>query len=348
VHLLRALLLLVLLGSFLAAEEPAPETSPEPVSSLEAALQGVDRFQEFWSHRMRLFSSNVDRSIATAFSDAPQPTSDDPFFASRWFHRYFVDETWFDPSNRSYIRLEGSYTVGSKSANRSYTDIQAKVMLPRTKRRWQIIIGDESAYADNLSAVAPANEHTGIGLRYLDDMLFNKVQFSASVGISGIDDPYTRLRIGTTWQWDRWMVQPMQTFRYASENGFEEWSTLVVAYRLEGGKGMLQWLSQRFRRPEQVGFEYLSELSYQQINRHRIGIKPYVALFGRTRPHGDYANGVRADAGVYSYAAGVVWKRPVLRDYIFVTLHPGVEFHERFGYASDYRLRAGLEFFIGE
>lgn len=340
---------LVLGPSSLSALSEASDTNATEVSMLETALLRVDRFQEFWSHRMQLFSSNVDSSIVRAFADEPTYTAadDDSFFLTRWFNSYFVDDTFFDPANKSYIRLLGTYGIGSKSDNVAFTDIRAKVMLPRSKNRLQLFIGDETKTGDELTSVAASEEHSGIGVRYLRDYFSDRVRASASVGISGLDDPYVRLRVGIPWIEGRWLVQPMQTFRYSADNDFEEWTSLVIANKLPD-HGVVQWLLQRSTRSGVKGMTYLSELSYQEINRHGIGIKPYVALFGRSKQASDYANGVHADAGIYNYAVGLIWKRPILREYIFYEIHPGVEFPEQFGYEADYRLRLSLEFFIGE
>ena len=317
-------------------------------SVLETALSHVDHFQEYWSHRMRLFSSNVDRNIVTFFTDEPGYTAtDDTFFLTRWFNDYFVDDTYFDPANKSYIRILGSYKIASKSDNSSFSDIRAKVLLPRSKQRLHIFIGDETETGEDLTSIAATEEHVGIGLSYLRDYFSKQFRVSASVGITSVDNPYARLRIGTPIIEGRWLLQPMQTLRYSKKNEFEEWTTLVIAYDVPE-HGILQWLSQRSTRSGVRGMEYVTELSYREINRHLVGIKPYVAAYGRSKEVAAYENGVRAEAGIYNYAVGMVWKRPILRDYIFYELHPGISFHEQFDYKADYSLQLTLELFIGE
>jgi hypothetical protein len=340
--------LLLLLPYALGAEEVPENDDRNASSSLEAVLSHVDRFEEYWSHRMRIFSSNVDRNILTLFTDEPGYTvTDDSFFLTRWFNDYFVDDTSFDPTNKSYIRLLGSYGIGSRSDNVSFADIRAKVMLPRSKHRLQLFIGEETKSGDELSTISAVEEHSGIGLRYLRDFFSETLRVSTSVGFSSIDNPYVRLRIGSPLVGGQWLLQPMQTLRYSNKDEFQEWTSLLISYNLIN-HGAFQWLLQRSTHSGVSGMEYLTEVSYQEINRHRIGIKPYMALFGRTSEVEAYDNGVRADDGVYEYVVGVLWKRPVLRDYIFYELHPGVSFHEQFDYKADYRLQLTLELFIGE
>jgi hypothetical protein len=334
-------------------QHPQPQdintTETAESSLLESLMSEVDDFQSYWSHRMRLFSSNVDRRLSTVFTDEELQSRDEStFFLTRWFNSYFIDQTYFDPTNESYIRLIGTYGIGSKSDDISYTDIRARVMIPRSKDRLQLFIGDETKGGDELSAVASDQDHSGIGLRYLKDFLSDRMRTSLSVGISGIDNPYVRARMSYPLYSGRWMFQPIQTFRYSADDKFEEWTNFIIANQL-GDNAVAQLLLQRSTREDERGMAYLAELSYQQVNHHDVGIKPYAALFGRTHSNGIvYGNGVLAEEGVYSYALGVIWKRPVLRDYIFYQIHPGVEFHEQFDYEADYVLRFSLEFFIGE
>ena len=334
--------------------EPVPSndtnaTADAENSLLESLMSEVDDFQAYWSHRMRLLSSNIDQSIYTAFTDVndTRPASDS-FFLMRWFNNYFIDQTYFDPTNQSYIRLIGTYGVGSKSESYSYADIRARIKIPKSKERLQIFIGDETKSGDELAAVATDQDHSGIGLRYLRAYFKETLKTSVSVGITSIDDPYIRARMIYPLIEGEWLVQPMQTFRYSADDKFEEWTNFVIAKRLNE-EAIGQLLLQRSTREDERGMAYLAELSYQQVNRHQIGIKPYAALFGRTHTNNIvYGNGVVAEEGVYNYAVGVIWKRPVLREYIFYQIHPGVQFHEQFDYEADYVLRFSLEFFIGE
>ncbi len=325
----------------------------QDVQSAPTFFDKVDDFQSYWSHRMKLFSSNVDQSIYSAFTDAPedeaQPTAAEQFFLLEWFDSYFTDQTYFDPCNKSYIRLLGGIGYGSKSGDSWYTDIRARVMVPRSKDRLQIFIGDETKTSDELASVASDTDHSGIGLRYLRDFFSEQVRTSFSVGVTSIDNPYARARVGYSYIEGHWMLQPVQTFRYSEKNEFEEWTNLTIARKLQD-KGVGQLLLQRSTRSGEKGMEYLAELAYREINRHNIGLKPYVALYGRTKdqPHLLYDTGERVESGIYNYATGLIWKRPVLRDYIFLQLHPGVEFHERYDYEADYIMRLTMEFFIGD
>ena len=319
-------------------------------SSLYALMSRMDAFQGSLSYRIRVFSSNVDRRISGAFDDSvveAEETDTERFFITRWFDGYFLDDTHLDHTNRSYLRLRGGYTFDSKAENHWISDVKARIRLPLSQERLQLFIGDDTREGSDLTAAGTGEESSGAGLRFtMQQYVPKRMSSGTSIGISSLDNPYAKLYVDYTLLDGDWLVKPVQTFRYSKESEFEEWTDFFVAKRLPD-EGIVQLLLQRSTRSHVDAMEYMAELSYWKVNRHRIGFQPYVALYGRTKALGTYDNGERIDSGIYNYAAGLIWRRSVLRDYLFFQAHPSVMCHEHYAYRANYLLHLTFEIYFG-
>lgn len=319
--------------------------------ALYGFLTQMDSLQENVSYRVSVFSSNVDRQIAGAFEETNASVTEsesERFFLTRWFDGYFIDDTHLDHTNRSYIRVRLGYTFDSKAENQIINDVKARIRLPLSQERFQLFIGDDTRAGSDLAMSGTEEESTGVGIRYVMDRYTpERMGSGTSVGISSWDDPFAKLYVDYTLLDGTWLIKPVQTFRYSKEMEFEEWTDLFIARRFPDD-GILQLLLERSTRSHSDNMEYLAQLSYWNVNRHRVGFQPYMALYGRTKALlENYENGRRADSGVYNYAAGLIWRRNVLRDYFFYQIHPTVSFHERYGYRANYLLHLTFEIYFG-
>ena len=330
------------LSPLFASDGPSSDSS-----LVDTALSPMDRFQEKASHVVRRFSSNVDSRLSRIFDDenVTETLSEAEEFS---LMDYFTDESAFDPTNRSYVRLVGGYEFDKLGKNSQILDMTARIILPKTQNRLQLFIGDETKETGDLSTLDTEEERTGVGLRYFFGHFARTFHPNVVLGLSGIDNPYLKMQVSYPIRWESLLIKPSQAVRYSAEKTFDEWTDLLFAYRVHPRR-ILRLLLRRSTETDVEGMGYFAQLSYYKPSFHHTGLRPYVGVYGRTRALSEpYENGTRAGTCIYNYAAGVIWKESVLRDYLFYQVHPAVEYHEQYDYRPNYVLRLTMEFFIGK
>lgn len=338
----------------------------EPLSAMSddnrSDKWNIDRFQNYWSRKLLLFSSNLDKKLSDNFSSddnisAPLPYRDtkinkegaqETYRTSIGLDEFFKDTTFLDTTNRSYIKLSGGYMADKLGDSSPFYKITARIKLPKTQEKFQLYIGDDTQEIAKLPNGQYDSINQGIGLKYFIPSFFNRLYSSASIGITSIDKPYAATRIEYPFFAGDWLVKAMQNFKLSRENKFEEWTTLYFDHKIDEHE-LFRILFQRSTKSDAVGMDYLSQISYMNTHKNGIGFNHYIAMNGRTKDLTGtaYANGTTPQEGVYEYSAGTIWRQQIFRNYLFYQLQPIVSFHEQYGYRTDYIFRMSLDFYFG-
>lgn len=318
-------------------------------------IRGMDRFQHYLSHKVTVFSSNLDRRFSAPDDEMPKQIaqydnehkSQATYTISKGFGAFFKDETFLDATNRSYVRLRGGYEYNQRGGNSYLHNITARIRLPRTEDRLQLFIGGEGKEESVLSEGGVDNEHTDIGVKYFIPTLFKLLNASASVGFSGVDNPYVKGRLGYPFFFKAWLFRPVQQAMYSVENEFQEWTNFYFDKKTSQD-AMFRLLLQRSTQSGIDGMNYMFQVSYFNTRRHGTGLNRYLSINGRTKDLADpYANGEKPQEGVYSYAVGAIWRQKLGRDYLFYQLQPIVDFHEEYDYKANAIFKVTLECYFG-
>lgn len=347
----------------------AAESTPlEPSSPLSDANRSdewdFDNFQNYWSHKILLFSSNLDKKLADNFgaeenASAPLPYSDtkidkerekETYRTSVGLDEFFKEGTYLDTTNRSYIKLSGGYEFDKRGGPSTFYSISARIKLPKTQEKLQLYIGDDTQDKTKLSSgqYGTNNGNGGVGLKYFIPSFFSRLYSSASIGVTRIDNPYANARFEYPVFAGDWLLKPTQNFKLSRDNKFEEWTSLYFDRKL-ADQELVRLLLQRSTKTDAVGMNYLSQLSYMDTVSNGSGFNHYVAMNGRTKELTGtvYENGATPKEGVYEYALGTVWRQKLFRDYLFYQLQPIVSFHEQYDYKANYIFRMSVDLYFG-
>lgn len=323
-------------------------------------LEGMDEVQHYLSHKVKVFSSNLDYSIATPRADTStdalplqlaeyqkEHKSKETYRASWSVDAFFKDETYLDAQNRSYVRIRTGYEYNQRGSNSIFQRVSARIRLPRTEDRFQLFIGGETKENSILSEGSTEKDNSDVGVKFFIPTVFKLLNASASAGFSGIDNPYVKGRVDYPLFFKAWLFRPVQQVRYSVQDEFQEWTNFYFDYKTAVDE-MLRVLLQRSTQSSVNGMNYMLQLSYFNAGSQGLGLSRYVAVNGRTKDLSDpYADGTYPQEGIYSYALGGIWRQKLGRDYIFYQLQPIVDFHEEYDYKANVIFKATLELYFG-
>lgn len=325
-------------------------------------VRGMDSFQHYISHKVTVFSSNIDHKFSRKDEDEERIETlpgqlakyendekvENTYAISKGIGAFFKDETYLDATNRSYVRLRGGYEYNQRGDNKFLQRISARIKLPKTSDRFQLFIGSEGGDSSAIAESPAESEKHDIGVKYFVPTMLDLLDASLSVGFSGIKNPYIKGRIQYPVFIRSVLFRPVQQVMYSAENEFQEWTSFYFDRRTSGG-AMKRVLLERSTQSGANGMNYMAQFSYFNTQSHGVGLNQYISINGRTEDLADaYANGEKPQEGVYSYAAGMIWRQKLGRDYLFYQLQPIVDFHEQYDYKANAIFKVTLELYFGK
>jgi len=270
------------------------------------------------------------------------------YLISKWFDKKSFSDNYLDRSNRSYIRLRGGYAYDFLGSDEYIYSITARLMIPRTRERLDLIIGDDTKNSSDLSlegTEAERDNSVALGVNNLLGAL-DIIDSRLRVGFSGVTNPYAKAAFSYEALLGKWFFLPSQTFRYSAKEEFEEWTNLVFRHKVYK-ETMFSLLMQRSTTNTAPGMDYFLQPSIN-ITLGKYGeLTPYLGLYGRTKEQAPDDDGYRPPKGVYRYAAGLNWSKQASRKYIVYRIQPILSYDDRYDFRPNYYVKALLEFYFG-
>ncbi len=255
-------------------------------------------------------SSWVDSSHAYATGRAQALTL--------WMDEYFGDEELILEEAESQLRLEFIDTWDSEDNNEFKARLRGKVQLPRISRRLNLLFSGEESELDTASDREETDE---VALQY-EVREGSRSRFDLTMGFSsGHFRPGLKYRNQGSFS-DLLSYRLIERIQYEDgENFFSR--TQFDLNRSIGENSAVRWGSRVLYGEKTEGVEWTSGLSLRQRYRvdhpRPIATSFFVSASGVTRPESFSKN----------YRAGVVWRRQVFRDFLFLELEPSYNYRRR-------------------
>lgn len=313
----------------------------------------MDELGQYLSKKVSVVSSNIDHLFseegdtnATQEGNTTDDQDKEAFLVSTGFRDFFKDETYLDVTNRSYVKLHGGYEYNEQGDSAIFHGVTARLRLPKTQKQLQLFIGGEPDNTMGLKKTA--HQDSGVGLKYYMNSLYQGLFAHASIGISGITNPYVKTTVEYPLYFENWLLRPVQTFKYSVRDKFDERTDLYFDRKISNTE-MIRLLLERSTNSEIKGMNYLSKISYFNAYREDISCSYYVGMNGRTKDLLDttYINNLYPQEGIYDYSVGVTWRQRLWKDYVFYQMDPLVSFHEQYNYKPNYLFRIGVDIYFG-
>jgi hypothetical protein len=270
------------------------------------------------------------------------------YLMSKWFDKETMNDSFLDMGNNSYLRIRGGYAWDYRGENEWIHSVAARVKIPRSKDRFDLIVGDETKETSDLSKEGTQQERDNSIALGLNRNVgpSNLVKSKFRVGFSGVDNPYGKADFRYEALFEKWLIEPSQTFRYSIDSEFEEWTNLKFRRRISGTQ-VFEMLFQRSSISHVKGWDYLMQPSVSFATKAWGNWTPYIGAYGRTREQPENDEGYIPKRGVYQYAVGLNWTKQAERKYIVYRIQPIVSYHHQYEYRPNYFLKGLLEFYFG-
>ncbi len=273
----------------------------------------------------------VDTSHAAITNQAQELT--------QWMDDFFGDRTYNLEQAESWLRLEFIEKWDEGEGTDFKVRLRGKVQLPRISKRLDLVFQEDD---DEGLTEEERNEQDHIGLQYKVSE-GRRSRFDATLGFSSSGPkPGVRYRLedalseSTTYRF-------VQRVQWESDDGFYATSRFDINRILSDNK-ILRWANRAVYGQETEGVEWRTGLALRQRKKvetkRPIAISYFGSINGETDPR----------SYVKNYRIGVLWRRKIYRDYLYVEMEPSYNYGKstpedkrQFAWSAVLRLEVALE-----
>ncbi|MDQ1325499.1 MAG: hypothetical protein QG564_623 [Campylobacterota bacterium] len=320
----------------------------------------IDEAHVNFSNKILEWSTLIDTKLSQWLSDSDNNTSAIESKISNnsisseieSMDSFFQNKKFLDESDNTYVRLRLDSNFQSKESNNLGLKLSAQLPLSKSKKKFKIFIDDltEDNAKDLLQdSLKEKYSSSDIGIHYFTPPSHG-IASRYSLGISGID-PFVRARYTMPMKIDSWLIDPIQSFQYSSENEFEEETDIYFDKKL---KELSFFRIQLHRKTESEieGMDYGLALQYYASPKKDTGFSLSQSFEGNTEYH--YVSDKNLDSkkiktfrGINNYTTSLRWRESVWRKWFFYEVGPAVNFHRQYDYKPNYSVHFMVDFYFG-
>ncbi len=299
--------LLVLLLAVPALAEEDKAGTPEPVDDIQGWEAAIPANPE------EPPANWVDSSHSYATEQAQALT--------QWMDNYFGEPNYEIESAESLIRIDFTTDWDQDDGVNNNVRLRGKLQVPRISKRLNVVFSDESGdELDPGGDQRKLDDNFGLLYRVSED---DHSRFDLTMGIT-----WNRVRPGVRYRYQG-ALGDVTTYRFTQRLQYENQdggyaTSQVELNRVLGKNAVLRWNNRGVYGEETDGTEWISRLSLFQRHkvtkkRRQLGVNYFAAVNGVTDPK----------SYVKNYALGVLFRRQVYRDYLFLELEPAYNYRKR-------------------
>lgn|GEM_PF-813494 len=262
--------------------------------------------------------------------------------------RFFQNNKYLDKTDETFIRIRSENYVESKGSNDFGVNVRVQMPLSKTKKRFKIFIDDLTL--DNANEILKDTPDTpDVGIHYFASR--HKILSRYSIGFSGLD-PFVKARFNMPIEIDHWLIDPIQTFRYSTDNKFEEETNIYFDRKIDN-RSFFRILLHRKTQDEIEGMDYALSTQYFRTGRKDTGFGLAQTFYGNTEYTYSTEQGIpnpklKKYGGIHDYVTSFSWRANIWRKWFYYEVRPSVSFHRQYDYEPNYRLRLFFDFYFGK
>ncbi len=262
--------------------------------------------------------------------------------------RFFQNDKYLDKTDETFIRIRSENYFESKGSNDFGVNVRVQMPLSKTKKRFKIFVDDLTL--DNANEILKDTPDTpDVGIHYFASR--HKILSRYSIGFSGLD-PFVKARFNMPIEIDHWLIDPIQTFRYSTDNKFEEETNIYFDRKIDN-RSFFRILLYRKTQDEIEGMDYALSTQYFRTGRKDTGFGLAQTFYGNTEYTYSTEQGIpnpklKKYGGIHDYVTSFSWRANIWRKWFYYEVRPSVSFHRQYDYEPNYRLRLFFDFYFGK
>lgn len=261
--------------------------------------------------------------------------------------RFYQNEKYLNETDETFIRIRSENYFESKGSNDFGLNVRVQMPLSKTKKRFRIFVDDLTL--DNADDILQDTSGTAdIGIHYLASR--EKILSRYSIGFSGID-PFVKARFNMPIEINNWLIDPIQTFRYSTDNKFEEETNIYFDRKIDNSS-FFRILLHRKTQDEIDGMDYALSTQYFRAIKKDTGFGMSQSFYGNSKYEYTTEPGIPSPklkkyGGIHDYVTSFSWRSNIWRKWFYYEIRPSVSFHKQYDYEPNYRVRFFLDFYFG-
>jgi len=263
---------------------------------------------------------------------------------------FFQNKKYFDETEETFVTLRLESKLQSRESHDYKVKLGGQVLLSKSKERFKFFM--DNATSDNIADIKKEDESSSpeLGVNYFAPDKYG-VESKYSIGIRGIH-PFVRARYYMTFATDLWYIEPSQSFKYSSNNKFEEETSIYFDRRFVD-LSLFRILLHRKTKEETRGMDYDLTLQYYWSPFDNIGLRVSQSFLGNTKYPYVVDSSIEPPqtenyGGIYDYTSSISLRHNIWRKWFFYEVRPGVNFHKAHDYEANYTLRIFFDFHFGK
>jgi hypothetical protein len=241
-----------------------------------------------------------------------------------WMDAFFGDSAHDADKAESYLRVEFIEDFRSIESNKSKVKVRGRVQLPRMSKRLSLVFngedGEDGKDGQFVEDSFDRNTDDSIGLQFRRSES-SKARFDYTLGYSsGHLKPGIRYRREAPLG-EKYSYRLIERIQYEHGENFFSRTQFRLSRRITDNR-LVSWGNKLTYGERTEGVDWSTNISYRtryRVDRSRpIAVSYFTSIGGVTRPD-DY---------IYNYNFGLLFRRQVYRDFLFLELEPTINFRK--------------------
>ena len=322
-------------------------------TNLFAENSYIDNFHDTMSDSVFSLSKSIDKVLSNDYSD--YNTSADIYDIdenSDSMDAFFKTDKYLDETEKTFLRVNFNTLFQTKGSNDFGYSVKARLPLSRTKQNYNLFIDDLTSDNPNseITNQSANNSKTSVGVNYFAAKTYG-ISSKYSIGVRGFH-PFIRARYNLDYTLGSWDIEPVQTFKYSSNNKFEEETSIYFDKKI-ADLNLLRFVMYRHTQEKVPGMDYAFSAQYFHPLPHHIALSISQSVSGNTKyedityyPNNTYTS--TTYGGINNYATSLNIRQNVWKKWFFYEVAPGLNFHKQYDYKVNYSILFSIDMYFGK
>ena len=312
----------------------------------------IDISQQFLSGKVIDYSRYIDDTLCNVLSFGDNNITYKKKLKSKKedVDTFFQSDKFIEETDETFVSLRLEYDMITEDINKFSMGLSARLPLSSSRKRFNIFI--DGVNQDNLKKVTSSDKSKSrpeIGINYFAPV-FNTIKSRYSIGFHGIN-PFTSARYLIKTNFRNWKIEPVQQFRYSTQDRFEEQTDIYFDKELTKST-LFRITLHRKTLIDKQGMDYSISLSNYWLFENKAGLNISQSFLGNTKYRYSTNNPVNPKEtkqydGINNYVTAINFRKSIWRKWLFYDITPSINFQKQYDYKINYRLDFFINLYFG-